>query len=97
MILETAFITVKPGQVANFIQAVETQGIEVLERADGFLGLEINVGIERPDTVLLALGWETLEDHTESFRGGPLFNQWRAVISPFFVEPPQVEHWEPQS
>ena len=43
---------------------------------------------------LLAIGWNTLEDHTEGFRGGDLFVQWRAILGPFFAEPPQVEHWE---
>jgi hypothetical protein len=45
--------------------------------------------------IQLHLEWETLEDHTEGFRGGPLFAEWRAIIGPFFAEPPQVEHWAP--
>jgi heme-degrading monooxygenase HmoA len=99
MILETALITVTPGREAEFINAVEFRGVEVLEQADGFLGLEISQGVERPNTILLALGWDTLEDHTVKFRGGPLFAAWRAVISPFFAEgtAPHVEHWEPRS
>ena len=97
MILETALITVIPGKEAEFIAAVESRGVEILERADGFLGIEISQGIERPHTILLALGWDTLEDHTVKFRGGPLFAEWRAVISPFFADQPHVEHWEPRS
>jgi heme-degrading monooxygenase HmoA len=37
--------------------------------------------------------WDTLEDHTEGFRGGPLFAQWRAIVGPFFAQPPVVEHF----
>jgi hypothetical protein len=37
--------------------------------------------------------WETLEDHTVAFRGGPLFTQWRAIVGPYFVQPPVVEHF----
>jgi hypothetical protein len=38
--------------------------------------------------------WDTLEDHTVGFRGGPLFAQWRAIVGPFFAAPPEVEHFE---
>jgi hypothetical protein len=27
------------------------------------------------------------------FRGSPLFAQWRAIVGPFFAQPPQVEHF----
>ena len=97
MILETALIHVIPGKEAEFIAAVESKGMAILERAEGFLGLDISQGVERPSTIMLALLWETLEDHTEKFRGGPLFTDWRSVISPFFSQPPHVEHWEPRS
>ncbi|MCU0300833.1 MAG: antibiotic biosynthesis monooxygenase [Candidatus Nanopelagicales bacterium] len=95
MILETATITVTPGREDEFVAAVEQQGRVVLERADGWRSLRVLRGIERPSVIQLHLEWETLEDHTEGFRGGPLFGEWRAVIGPFFAEPPQVEHWAP--
>jgi len=37
--------------------------------------------------------WQTLEDHTVKFRGGPLFAEWRAIVQPFFAVPPSVEHY----
>ena len=42
---------------------------------------------------MLAIEWETLENHTVDFREGPLFPQWRAIIGPFFASAPDVEHW----
>ncbi len=59
----------------------------------GWLDLQVLRGIERPSTFLLVISWETLEDHTVGFRGGDLFVEWRALIGPFFAEPPDVEHW----
>ena len=38
--------------------------------------------------------WETLEDHTVGFRHGPLFAPWRAIVGPYFAQPPVVEHFE---
>lgn len=93
MVTETAFISVQPGRESEFLSALRREGVEVLRRAQGFVDITIKQGVERPSTFQLTLTWETLEDHTEAFRGGPLFAEWRAVISPFFAELPQVEHW----
>ena len=43
---------------------------------------------------VLQIFWNQLEDHTVGFRQGPLFAQWRAIIGPFFAQPPMVEHFE---
>lgn len=92
MILETATISVIPGQEDAFLAALE-DAKGVLLRAEGWREIRVRRGIERPSTFQLVIGWETLEDHTEGFRGGELFGQWRAIIGPHFAEPPQVEHW----
>jgi hypothetical protein len=41
----------------------------------------------------LQISWASLEDHTVGFREGPLFPQWRAIVGPFFSQPPAVEHF----
>jgi heme-degrading monooxygenase HmoA len=93
MITETAYISVRPGSEADFLSALQRDGVEVLKRAHGFHSIVVQQGIERPSVFQLTLQWERLEDHTETFRGGPLFDEWRAVIAPFFAETPVVEHW----
>lgn len=93
MITETALISVRPGSEDQFLAALNSQGLGILEQAEGFESITIQRGIERPSVFLLTLRWARLEDHTETFRGGPLFTQWRAVISPYFDQPPTVEHW----
>ena len=92
MIVETAFIDIHPGQEAQFEGALE-QAKAVLAKASGFITIYVHRGIERPSTYMLALGWEKLEDHTVGFRESDLFTEWRALIGPYFVNPPQVEHW----
>ena len=92
MIMETAYMTVKEGQEDAFLAALE-QAKLVVARAKGFNVLHVHRGIERPSTFLLAIGWDTLEDHTVGFREGPLFPEWRSHIGPFFAEAPHVEHW----
>ncbi len=92
MIMETAFITVTPGLEANF-EAALNEAKQILAQAPGFEIIHVHRGIERPHTFLLAIGWQTLEDHTVGFRESDLFTKWRAIIGPFFTEAPQVEHW----
>ena len=92
MVTEVAFMSVHAGQEDAFLNALEAAK-SVVGQAKGFVSISVHRGIERPSTFMLVLTWETLEDHTEGFRGGPLFVQWRGHIGPFFAAAPEVEHW----
>jgi heme-degrading monooxygenase HmoA len=93
MILEIADIRIPPGQQAAFDEAIQRGIATVARKAKGFKGFKVNKGIESPERYVLMIFWETLEDHTVGFRQGPLFAQWRAIVGPFFAQPPQVEHF----
>jgi heme-degrading monooxygenase HmoA len=93
VILEIADIRIAPGQQAAFDEAIERGLSTVISQAPGFRGWKVNKGVESPERYLLQIFWDTLEDHTVGFRGGPLFAQWRAIVGPFFAQPPQVEHF----
>lgn len=93
MILEIADIRIAPGRQAEFEAAIQRGIAEVVTRARGFRGFKVNKGIESPERYVLMIFWDTLEDHTVGFRGGPLFAQWRAIVGPFFASPPVVEHF----
>jgi heme-degrading monooxygenase HmoA len=93
MILEIADIRIAPGQQAAFEEALTRALATVASQATGMLGWTVNKGVENPERYSLQIVWATLEDHTVGFREGPLFAQWRAIIGPFFAQPPQVEHF----
>ena len=93
MILELADFRIQPGQQAAFEEAIQRAAQTVLSRAAGYQGWKVNHSIETPDRYVLQIFWDTLEDHTVGFRGGPLFPEWRAIIGPFFASPPTVEHF----
>ena len=94
MILELADIRITPGGNADFDAAIE-RGVEtIISKAKGFLGYQVQRGIESPDRYVLLIRWETLEHHTVDFRESVAFAQWRAIVGPFFAGPPQVEHFE---
>lgn len=92
MILEVADLRIVPGQQAAFEAAVQ-RGIEVIAQAHGFRSARVHKGIESAERYLLMIEWDTLEDHTVGFRQGALFPQWRALVGPYFAQPPQVEHF----
>ncbi len=94
MILEIADIRIAPGRQADFEEAIQRGLASVISRAQGFAGFKVNRGVESPERYVLMIFWQTLEDHTVHFRGGPLFAEWRAIVGPFFAAPPVVEHFE---
>ncbi len=93
MILELADIRIAPGQQAAFDEAIDRGLRTVISRAEGMRGFKVNKGIESPERYVLQIFWDTLEDHTVKFRQGPLFAEWRAIVGPFFAQPPVVEHF----
>jgi heme-degrading monooxygenase HmoA len=93
MILEIADIRIPPGKQAEFDAAIQHGIATVVSTAKGFRGFKVNKGIELPERYILQIFWDTLENHTVDFRQGPLFLQWRAIVGPFFVAPPVVEHF----
>ena len=94
MILEVADIHIQPGRQAEFDAAILRGLNEVISQAQGFRGFKVEKGIESPERYLLMIFWGKLEDHTVGFREGPLFPQWRAIVGPYFAQPPQVEHFQ---
>jgi heme-degrading monooxygenase HmoA len=92
MILELADIGILPGKQAEFDAAIK-RGVEtVISKAKGFRGYKINKSIETPERYVLMIFWDTVENHTVDFRGSPAFQEWRAIVGPFFATPPVVEH-----
>lgn len=94
MILEVADIRIAPGKQAEFAEAIQ-RGLEtVVSKSTGYLGHQVQHGIESPERYLLMIRWATLENHTVDFRQSPAFTEWRSIVGPYFAQPPQVEHYE---
>jgi len=93
MILELADIRILPGKQQEFDAAIQRGLAEVISKSKGFCGFKVNKGIESPERYVLMIFWETLENHTVDFRQSPAFQEWRAIVGPFFAAPPVVEHF----
>lgn len=92
MIVETAFMTITPGQELAFEAAITTARA-LVEATPGCRHFAVRRGVERPGVYLVEIHWEQLSDHLQGFRESDRFGQWRALLSPHFAADPVVEHW----
>lgn len=93
MVLEQALLPVKPGLESEF-EAAFAQAKAIISAMPGFRSLTLSRCIERPETYLLLVEWERLEDHTAGFRGSPEYRRWRALLHHFYEPFPTVEHFQ---
>jgi heme-degrading monooxygenase HmoA len=93
MVLELAIIDIKQDTNKAFEEAIK-QAQNVICQSKGFIEIQVKKCTEQVNRYVLLIQWETLEDHTIGFRESELFKEWRALIGPFFENPPMVQHYE---
>lgn len=94
MIIEIADFKVRPEDRDAFAQAITRAAATVLARAGGYRGHRILACQETAGRFILTVEWDSVEDHTVGFRQSPAFAEWRAIIGPFFLQSPHVEHFD---
>lgn len=52
--------------------------------------------VDNPDTFLLRVGWEKIEDHTDTFPGTSQAKTLAQILTTHCVAPPRVIHFEAQ-
>jgi heme-degrading monooxygenase HmoA len=93
MILEIAILDVIAGQEAAFEEAFgEAQ--QLIATIPGYVNHDLKKCIEKPSRYILLVNWETLTDHTEGFRNSPQYQEWKALLHPFYDPFPEVEHYK---
>jgi len=93
MVLEHAVLDVLPGQEGAFEEAFAEAKV-IIAASPGFRSLRLLRCLEGPNRYLFLVEWETLEDHTEGFRGSAAYQQWRGLLHHFYDPFPVVEHYE---
>jgi heme-degrading monooxygenase HmoA len=92
MILEVAVLTIAPAHKTQFESAF-TEARKLISAMPGFVSHQLHRCIETDGRYLLLVQWLTVEHHMVGFRGSLQFQQWRALLGPFFSAPPAVEHY----
>ncbi|MBE7162080.1 MAG: antibiotic biosynthesis monooxygenase [Williamsia herbipolensis] len=94
MITEHALLPVAPDRADEFEAAFEEARTIIAASVD-FGGLELLRSIESPGTYLLLVRWDSVEAHTDGFRGSPGYRRWKALLHRFYDPFPTVEHFVP--
>ncbi|CAM4423791.1 antibiotic biosynthesis monooxygenase [Paenibacillus alkaliterrae] len=92
MILEVAMLQVKPGLSESFEQNFK-QASTIISKMKGYVNHELQSCMEEANKYILLVRWETLEDHTEGFRGSVEYLKWKSLLHQFYDPFPVVEHY----
>lgn len=92
MVLEVAILDVRPGESDAF-EAAFREAQQIIAASPGYRSHELRSCVERKHRYLLLVSWDTLESHTEGFRGSPAYQRWRELLHHFYDPFPVVEHY----
>jgi heme-degrading monooxygenase HmoA len=90
--LEHAILPVRPGGESDFEEAFRAAR-PLISRQPGFRSLSISRSIESPNLYLLLVEWDSIEAHTEGFRGSADYERWKELLHHFYDPFPVVEHF----
>ncbi|MEL6526644.1 MAG: antibiotic biosynthesis monooxygenase [Chloroflexota bacterium] len=93
MILESAYLHIKDGQTTAFETAFK-QASHIIASMDGYITHSLHKCMEDTHLYLLLVEWETLEAHTEGFRGSNGYQEWKRLLHHFYEPFPTVYHFE---
>ena len=94
MVTEVAIFIAASGK-EDELGAGILKGLEVIRQHPACISANVTRCVEQPQRYMLSVVWTSLEAHTEGFRGGPLFPQWRSNINGLFTGTPDVFHYQP--
>jgi len=93
MILEAAILPVRLGETEAFEAAFRTASKRIAS-IEGYLSHTLQRCLEVPGRYLLLVHWKTVESHTVTFRQSAQYQEWKALLHPFYDPFPVVEHFE---
>ena len=93
MVLEVAILDVKPELVGGFEDAFR-EASQYIAATPGYVSHQLERCVEDVNRYILLVQWQTLEDHTEGFRGSDRYEEWRRLLHHFYDPFPTVQHFE---
>jgi heme-degrading monooxygenase HmoA len=93
MILEAAYLRVTGGREAEFERAFG-KASPLIAATPGYISHQLQRCLEEPGCYLLLVQWQTLQAHTEGFRGSARYAEWKALLHHFYDPFPTVQHFE---
>jgi heme-degrading monooxygenase HmoA len=87
VILEYALLQVRDGEAAMAVAK------PLIAASTGFLGIEVRPAAERPGLYLFMAQWESIAHHRDGFRTSDRYQEWRALLHPFYDPMPEVQYF----
>lgn len=92
MILEHALLNIKPGQEVEFEIAFGVAQ-PIISSIPGYISHQLQRCLENKSRYILLVKWESIEAHTEGFRGSEEYQEWKSLLHHFYDPFPNVEHY----
>ena len=92
MILEVTTLDVKHGLTAEF-EAAFAKAQNIISSMPGYISHELKRCLEIENRYILLVRWESVEAHTEGFRGSAEYQEWKALLHHFYDPFPEVHHY----
>ena len=93
MVLEHALLKIHPGDSASFERDFQTAGAYI-RSIEGYLGHSLHRDQDRPGTYLLLVRWRLRTDHEIGFRKSEAYQQWKALLHPYYHPMPTVAYFD---
>ncbi len=92
MVIEIAALTVKDGQNAAFEKAFG-QAQRYIAASAHCRRYALTHCIEDPARYVLRIEWDSLEGHVDGFRGSSDYQEYRALLLPYYAAPVDLYHY----
>jgi heme-degrading monooxygenase HmoA len=93
VILEVVEVDAVQGAEAAFEDAYRAAS-SLLQRAEGFISMQLIRGIEVPNRYRVLIQWQNLESHTREFRESQDYQAFVELTRPHAVSRAVVQHYE---
>jgi heme-degrading monooxygenase HmoA len=67
---------------------------QYIAASPGYVSHELQRCLEDANRYILLVQWQTLEAHTQGFRGSPRYKEWRRLLHHFYDPFPTVQHYD---
>jgi heme-degrading monooxygenase HmoA len=96
MVTEHAVLQVRSGREIEFETAMQ-QAKPLIAASPGFVDIKVMKSAQGNSVYLLLVRWNSIADHQDGFRKSDRYQQWRALLHPFYDPMPQVGYFEEMS
>lgn len=95
MIIEHVHLNIKPNRNHAFEEAFQ-KAKSIIYPMAGLNAVQLIKNIQDDHHYILMIFWDCIEDHTEGFRKSEAYQEWKALLHPFYDPMPMVEYYQPQ-